>query len=349
MRLTATGVPPRPGGVNSGDIYQTTSRPGHFIRPKTGGMVPAWMPHPIQEDFRRYAALIEALLPPSPAPETFAAESDSAVQVERGAVYAAGLRGTADNITMAAAERIVTLTHPGAAGLHRLAVVDRQGHHRPLYRPLLVYGWLQAFRLLYEVLPRMDFSRWEEALRAWCDLLEAELTGMRWADGEVPGARGAFVGEAAWTALALFAAGKVFVRDAWTDLASDAIGRVARAQRPEGNFLTASGSDNPETLWYHELALLHAAASYAVQAEDRTVAAAVARATEYHLRETQPDHATAQPWAVFAYAWNADTRPLADQVLHAVRVQHPTGATGVSLILLADALYCLRLFERPQP
>jgi hypothetical protein len=307
------------------------------------------MPHPIQDEFNRYSALIDALLPAAPAADTFATETDSAVQVERGTVYAAALGGRVEEATLAAVERLVGLTQPGRVNLSRLAVVDREGHHRPLYRPLLVYGWLQAFRLLYEVLPRMDFSRWEEALRAWCDLLEAELTGMRWPDGEVPAARGALVGEAAWTALTLFAAGKVFVRDAWTDLASDAIGRLARAQRPEGSFLAAGGSDNPEAAWYHELALLHAAASYAVQAEDRTVAAAVARATTYHLRETQPDHATAQPWAVFAYAWNPDTRPLADQVLHAVRVQYPSGARGVSLILLADALYCLRLFQGPNP
>ena len=109
------------------------------------------------------------------------------------------------------------------------------------------------------------------------------------------------------------------------------------------------GSDNPETWWFHELVILHAAASYAVQAEDRTVAAAVARATGHHLRETQPDHATSHPWALFAYVWDERTRPLADGVLHAAAVYRPEGPDGVSLILLADALYCLRLFERPAP
>ena len=75
------------------------------------------------------------------------------------------------------------------------------------------------------------------------------------------------------------------------------------------------------------------------------VAAAVARATEYHQRETQPDHATTQPWGLFAFAWNPQTHPLADQLLHAVQVQHAGTPDGVSLILLADALYCLRLFD----
>jgi hypothetical protein len=157
------------------------------------------------------------------------------------------------------------------------------------------------------------------------------------------------VAQAAWAALALFAAGKVFVRDAWTDLASDTFGRLTRGQTAEGTFLIPSPSDHPETWWYHELVLLHAAGSYAVQAEDRTVAAAVARATAYHLRETQPDHATSHPWALFPFVWNDQTRPLADQVLHSAAVHSPGGADGVSLTLLADALYCLRLFERPAP
>ena len=79
-----------------------------------------------------------------------------------------------------------------------------------------------------------------------------------------------------------------------------------------------------------------------MQAEDRTVARAVRRATRFHLNETQPDHATAQPWGLFAFVWNPPTRPLADQLLHADATARTID--GVSLILLADALYCLRLF-----
>jgi hypothetical protein len=186
-------------------------------------------------------------------------------------------------------------------------------------------------------------------LRGWCDLLEAELGAARISDGGTPASRGDVATEAAWTALALFAAGRLLVRDAWTDLASDTLGRLTRGQTAEGTFLVPGPADNPETGWYHELVLLHAAAAYAVQAEDRAVAAAVARATEHHLRETQPDHATAQPWSLFAFIWNERTRPLADQLLHTMSVNRPAGPDGVSLILLADALYCLRLFERPGP
>ena len=145
-------------------------------------------------------------------------------------------------------------------------------------------------------------------------------------------------------ALALFVAGKVFVRDAWIDLASDTFGKLVRGEPNRPTFLIANSSDNPETFWFHELTILHAAGSYAVQSEDRTLAAAVARNTEFHLNETQPDHATSQPWALFPFIWNPRTRSLADQLLHTVSVQHPGTSDGVSLILLADALYCLRLF-----
>jgi hypothetical protein len=210
----------------------------------------------------------------------------------------------------------------------------------------MVYAWLQAYRAWYETLPRSEFGRWEEGLRPWCDLLEGELGEIELPSGgaPMPAGRGSSATEAAWNALALHVAGKVFVRDAWTDLAADAFGRIVRGQQASGTFLLATARDNPETHWYHELVLLHAAASYAVQAEDRTVASAVARATTFRLNEMQPDHASSQPWALFAFIWNEATRTLADQVLHACSVAQTPGNSSVSLMLLADALYCVRLF-----
>jgi hypothetical protein len=307
------------------------------------------MPLPTQQELRRYATLVAAAIS-TEIPFEPTAEGATAVQVERGTIFPLALAQTPHPREASRVERLIALAGAAArdaapGALATVAVVDRSGHHRPEYRPLLIYAWLQAFRVLYETLPRMEFSRWDEALRAWCDLLEAELTHARLPDGAIPAARGGFATESAWAALALYAAGKLFVRDAWTDLASDTFGRLTRGQGETGAFLAAGSGDSPEVTGYHELALLHAAASYAVQAEDRTIAAAVARATEFHQRETQPDHATSQPWALFAFVWNVETRPLADQLLHAAAVQQPAGADGVTLILLADALYCLRLFE----
>lgn len=287
-------------------------------------------------DFRRYAAMLESMIPSEPAFSP-TLESETSIQVERGIVLPRVMKGGGDGGVV---ERLIEVTATSA--IDRLAVIDQSGHHRPVYRPLLVYSWLQAFRVVYETLPRSQFGRWEEGLRPWCDLLEAELGDASLAP--MSASRGGVASEAAWTALALHVAGKVYVRDAWTDLAGDTFGRITRAQQPNGTFLQADAADNPEPNWYHELTILHAAASYAVQAEDRSVAAAVARAANYHLAETQPDHATGQPWGLFAFIWAPATRPLADQLLHAMTLTQPGGTQGVPLMLLADALYCLRLF-----
>src|SRR5205823_2989343 len=117
-----------------------------------------------------------------------------------------------------------------------------------------------------------QFGRWEEGSRAWCDDLERRLGEFAWPADDLAAARGAAVAEVCWSALALRVAGKLFIRDAFTDLAGDVFGRLTRRQQADGAFLRAAASDNPETRDFHELAILHAAASYAVQAEDRPLA-----------------------------------------------------------------------------
>ena len=304
-------------------------------------------------DFVRYARLIaahlgDARVVPATAGETAAAAT---LHVERGgALLASALAG---GIDASAVDRLVELSSSAMppAELAQFAVIDAAGHARPVYRPLLIYAWLLAYRVAYETLPPNTFGRWDEALRPWCDLLESELGGpISVSETATPAIRGGSAAEAAWTALALHVAGKIFVRDAWTDLAADTFGRLTRGQRESGAFLLAAPSDNPEPMWYHELTILHAAGSYAVQAEDRTVARAVARSASFVLNEIEPDHATAQPWGLFAFLWHAPARPLADQLLHAVEMRRtqPQSLDGVSLIPLADALYCLRLFTEPE-
>lgn len=285
-------------------------------------------------DFTRYAELIRPRLKKA---ARFAPESETAkdLQVERGVIFCQAMIAP-EAPDLSYAER---LTDPAAPSM---TVVDRCGHHRPVYRGLLVYCWLQAFNKLYERLPAYEFGRWEQAARTWCDSLEEELGLIDWPDGPIDAGRGASVTVAAWHALALYVGSKILARDVWSDLASDAFGNIARRQNADGSFLSTKASDNPESHWYHELVLLHAAASYAVQAEDRAIASAVAKNGEFHLACTQPDHATIQPWAAFAFIWNPKTRALADQVLHGAR----TNESSLSLMLLADALYCLELFNR---
>src|SRR4051812_42872445 len=119
-------------------------------------------------DIRRYAAMIEAMIPAAPVFDA-SLESATSIQVERGLVLPRVMKGANDGKLV---ERMIEVASIGG-GIDRLAVVDRGGHHRPVYRPLLVYCALQAFRIVYETLPRSQFGRWEEGLRPWCDLLEA--------------------------------------------------------------------------------------------------------------------------------------------------------------------------------
>src|SRR5438876_3947295 len=153
-------------------------------------------------EFRRYADMIAARIASM---DGFKAEAESAtaVQVERGIVYPRAIL-SASALDITPADRLLELSN--SSPLAQVAAVDRSGHHRPAYRALLVYCWLQAFRIAYETLPRSDFGRWEEGLRPWCDLLEAELGEIDWPSTAMPTARGASATESAWTALALFVA-----------------------------------------------------------------------------------------------------------------------------------------------
>jgi hypothetical protein len=304
------------------------------------------IPPKFRQGFQTYAELITGLLASMDSTAPFLPEAEDAdrLQLERGVVFPHFLLDPSHAIQpFAAVERMIALA--SSQSIDRIAIVDRAGHQRPVYRPLLIYSWLQAFRLGYELLPRSEFGRWEEASRAWCDDLEFRLGEFLWPAAEAPASIGDRVTEACWIALALQVAGKVFIRDAWTDLAADVFGKLARRQRDTGAFLAAALSDNPETHWFHELAILHAAASYAVQNEDRALASAVARSTRLHLNETQPDHATNQPWGLFAFLWNPDTQPMADGMLHTLKMSpQSSNVSPLTLMLLADALYCVRLF-----
>src|SRR4051794_12507189 len=98
-------------------------------------------------DFRRYAGLIRSSLANAGAfaPE---AESATAVQVERGVVFAQAMIDPRTPDLGSRVNRLIELSTSDR--LTSMAVVDRSGHHRPVYRGLLVYSWLQAFGLVYE-------------------------------------------------------------------------------------------------------------------------------------------------------------------------------------------------------
>src|SRR5262245_6772074 len=104
-------------------------------------------------DFKRYADLVIAALgEPQPLPLN---ESEQTVQIERGVIYPMVLRNLAA-VETTLVDRLIELA--GSDRLASLAVVDRAEHHRPVYEGLLIYSWLQAFRLTYETLPASTFG-----------------------------------------------------------------------------------------------------------------------------------------------------------------------------------------------
>jgi len=296
------------------------------------------------DDVQRYSALIESALGRL---FLFRAETEigSAVQVERGTIFPMCVRGSGSAELGSRLGRLAQLADQEKAG--GVTVVDRAGHTRPAYLGLLLYSCIQAYRLCRDDISNLPFEQWADVLRAWGGVIEAQTSPFEWPIGGMPALRGAGAAASAWVALALYAGGLAFRDERWTQIAHDTFGRLAAGQQASGAFLRASASDNPETLWYHELVLLHAATSYAAQSNNALVTAAVMQAADYHLTQTQPDHASAQPWGILAFIWRGETRPLADQMLHALKVQQPGLPDGVSSILLADALYCLRLLGRP--
>lgn len=197
-------------------------------------------------------------------------------------------------------------------------VVDRLGHDRPLYKPFLAYSLARSAAAAVPV-ALADF-------------------GADW-DGPATAAAGDRVAAVVWGALATLAMGTPVNAGPLATMR-----RLIDGQQANGAFLLAGRGDNLESLWFHELAILHAVASFAVQAREPGLWPAVARAVRYHVEETQPDHATNQPWGVTAFLLEPEGWPLADSMLHAASSHAAVerdASQGLTLMLLADALYCL--------
>jgi hypothetical protein len=202
--------------------------------------------------------------------------------------------------------------------------VDGAGHSRPIYAGLLVYAWLRAAESATVLM---------EPVNAWCELLEANLA--KWSGSQSPAA-------IAWSMLALRVAAAPLGRGDWIGVAAETFAQFAHDQQADGALLRPQPGTNPETRWYDELVLLHAMSSYAVETHDPVIASAVRRAAEFNMMEMQPDHATQQPWALFAFHSNPQTRIQAEQILHTAIMHGRTNLDAISLILLADALWCAR-------
>jgi hypothetical protein len=206
-------------------------------------------------------------------------------------------------------------------------VSDGQGHRRPAYRGLLVYAWARAIQMQ----PAAG-AHLREPMLKWCNVAE-ENTSL---------SDPSRIGEGAWDALALAVAAKWMERSDWISLAATRFRQIASQQQSGGALFPPTNSINPETRWYEELVLLHAMSTYAVEAGDAAVQQAVQRAAEHYVMESQPDHATQQPWAIFAFLSTEETSIQAEEILHTAIMRSTKRMDAISLVLLADALWCVQ-------
>ena len=219
---------------------------------------------------------------------------------------------------------------------------DAGGHGRPFYAGLVGYAQGLAAMLRPGVEPDPARRLDEQRARQWGETMTYCYRAKPGKGGRFAADDGAGLAADVWDDLAQLAWNRAAGR---SDPSADAIRRALASQDDRGAFLAFNGAagDNPEPWWYHELVLLHAVTSYALLTGDADALDAARRAAAFHHAETQPDHATAQPWAVHAFLLDPDTTPTADLLLLAAGVNSAGSLDAVSRILLADAAVCLSL------
>jgi hypothetical protein len=257
------------------------------------------------------------------------------LSIERGASWAWLLASPGDPAPLAMLSPLWGGEfEPGA-----VEVFDGCGHARQAYGGLLCYAALQALAAS----DRNLLDEQADAATRWIDAtgsaLDVQLASLPEA---LPASDGDNTAALAWWALAVFRGGELLDDPRGVAASRRAMRAIAARQRAAGGYLAAEARDNPETLWFHELQIAHAVGSYAMQSDDIELRRSAARAAQFHMEETQPDHATNQPWALSAFLIDGQTHIMADGLLHAATVQHPGRLDAITLILLADTLYSLR-------
>lgn len=224
-------------------------------------------------------------------------------------------------------------------------VVDRAGHARPAYRGLLWYAAFQAIRASDRVVVGATADIIVRQIATLKDDVEAAIRQQ--GERAWPASQGSRAAQVAWDIVAVWTAGEL-LHDGVTRWAQAAMKVLIERQQPTGAYLLGEAGDNPETFWFHELQIAHAIATLGLQSRDATMRASAARAAMWHMNETQPDHATSQPWGLTAFLLDSATHVMVDGLLHSAMAQEAAmerstgGLSGVSLILIADALYSWR-------
>jgi hypothetical protein len=96
---------------------------------------------------------------------------------------------------------------------------------------------------------------------------------------------------------------------------------------------------------YDELCAIHAAYNAARWSGDERMMEQVRRAVRWHVGNTQPDHATSEPWGLAAFAALDETGTFAEQQLHDAEVQLGRGDSAIIRALLLDAEWTMGEFR----
>jgi hypothetical protein len=205
-------------------------------------------------------------------------------------------------------------------------VTDSFGHSRGAYHGLLVHAWGRARQ-----------RGWPAAgLDAWLEDIGRTLA-VNLPAAPLPAALGAQLCTQAWHALALCSGASCAGNPRWLEQGRAFFATLLQRVQPR-TFMQVTSSDNLEPWWYHELVLLHAATSFALRHREQGWIDFLRRAADYHYAETQPDHATTQPWGINAFLLSPATVFLADQMIHAAVTQGEGRPESVAAVLFADTL-----------
>jgi hypothetical protein len=292
----------------------------------------------VPPEYVPYAATLRSLILADHPSTPIQNELDREVRVDRGSVLLCAIDQKLIPGPVAAVDRLIDL----APKAQQVRVVDSAGHARAAYRPMMIYAWIRALQSIGHLLPNNVASQWHFAIRDWCRIIENEMTWPRRSLLAVDGDQWAAT---AWSALTIHAAGEIICDSSNFKTADRIFKHFFDEQQPDGAFLAAAPADQPETRWYHELQILHALAGYMAYSLEPNLRCvkAVFKAGRFCQNQIQPDHATTQPWGLFAFIANPDTRPFADELLHAVQLNAGGAIDGLTSILLADCLVCLKV------